>query len=136
MRAVTFCEPVVPVCTAVVFSGEDVVQPETRSMQKSPAMRRSVAGFVRMVSDLPCVRYRYFPGGILVLCFETNDTRISEQESIPKKERGFPPPDGGRSAASAGPRWASRKISKIRNEHYICHIVNIVSLSNDRNNIK
>jgi hypothetical protein len=72
MRAVTFCGPVVPVsgvpfCTDVVFSGEDVVQPETRSTQKSPAMRRSVAGFVGMVSDLPCVRYRYFPGGILVL---------------------------------------------------------------------
>jgi hypothetical protein len=68
MRAVTFCVPVVPVsvvpvCPAAVFSDEDVVQPETRSMQKSPAMRRSVAGFVRMVSDLPWVRNRFFPAG-------------------------------------------------------------------------
>ena len=69
MRAVTFCGAVVPVCTAAVFSNEDVVQPETRSMQKRPAMRSNFSGFLRMISDLPCVRYRYFPGGILVLCF-------------------------------------------------------------------
>ena len=36
------------------------MQPETRSTQKSPAMRRNVVGFVRMVSDLPSVWYRFF----------------------------------------------------------------------------